>query len=54
MPLWEGGKFYIIFGLAYPAGMFAAMQVAELWLDHLPAPVGAASTRCRRRHTALL
>ena len=38
----EGGKFFMIFGLSYPAGMFAGMQVAEMWLDHLPPPVSAA------------
>lgn len=42
VPLLEGGKFFMIFGLSYPAGMFAGMQVAEMWLDHLPPPVSAA------------
>lgn len=34
--------FYAMFGLTYPMGVFAALQVAELWLNHLPAPVGTA------------
>lgn len=39
VPLWEGGTFFVIFGLSYPAGMFTATQVADLWLDHLPSQV---------------
>lgn len=50
MPLWEGGKFFVIFGLTYPTGMFAAMQVAELWLDYLPTPVSEVK-HLGKRHT---
>lgn len=42
MPLFDGINFYVLFGVSFPAAIFAGMQIGELWLDHLPPQVNTA------------
>lgn len=49
MSLWERGNFYAIFGLIYSSGVFGTVQIAEMWLGHLPPQVGARIAHPRNR-----